>query len=356
MQLPRDSTDSQFGPLEKIRFLAKAAAWTGPRLTRGELAVLIVIVNRINAQTGKTFGRQLKIGQNAGESLAQAKRDIKSLVARGVIEITKRGTYTQSNTYAVCWTAFDAAAGGSVTDDTSVTHDTSVTDDTVVVSPMTPGVGSPMTPLSIPLSGFIAPIERNGSHADGDASPGALPSGAGGRPPGKDRYPEFWQAIGRRTSVAAAEARLEKLIAAGADYQEIVDGATRYRAYCDVAGGAKISSDKWLQGEKWRDDWTPPARRAKGKRTSSKHTAGDKPPARIKKQRKSPGPAPAKTVVELAHLKAARDSEPGKALRQHQMRCPQCFGVRRQRYCDEGKHLEQLLFDWVNGNLKRDST
>jgi hypothetical protein len=95
---------------------------------------------------------------------------------------------------------------------------------------------------------------------DGGA-PNAPPFGASpARQPSysrKDQFPEFWEAIGRRATVAESEQAIREFLSGGIEYDKIVAGGRRWAAYNVATGGRRRATPlQWLQKEKWRDDWT----------------------------------------------------------------------------------------------------
>jgi hypothetical protein len=90
------------------------------------------------------------------------------------------------------------------------------------------------------------------------------------------RYDEFWEALGKRSTVYESEQLITEFIADGVDYADIVDGAKRWRAYNDVTGGRHAASPlKWLQKHKWEDGWVPPTKKEKATAKPNSPTKGE---------------------------------------------------------------------------------
>ena len=245
------------GPVQKLQFKKRLSR---EPLTVSELKLLNIITDGQNSKTGEFIQSNKTLAENIGMTPRTVKRAMARLRKKGYIVLVRPG---RRDGYANVWTL------GSVTDDTTLSE---------VVTPEVKGsdmegqnLVTPTTPLSIPLSEVLPRIERNRS-AEGDAMPGG-PAGAalgqrqpGKSTPGKDLYPEFWNAYPLRAGVSNAEAKLQDLIEAGADYEEILAGARRYAEYCKATKQVKRSpADSWLHRQSWRDEWSAPKTKERSK-------------------------------------------------------------------------------------------
>jgi DNA-binding MarR family transcriptional regulator len=242
---------NRLGPVDKLKYLCIAAADSS--LSRCDLASLVTIANGTNSLTGVTWRSSNTLARETGSTSRTAKRSIKKLVEKGYIKITEKGNRGgKANTYSL---GEINAVSCSVTEVTTSINS--------LVTPLSESSGDDdislmtvMSPLSMTLSELKARIERN-RLADDDAMPcGMAGAPSGKHRPGKDKYPDFWTAFPIRAGVALAEKILEKLIADGVDYGEIIAAAWRYKKYCEKSN-KRVSADAWLERESWRDDWTP---------------------------------------------------------------------------------------------------
>lgn len=277
------------GPVQKLQFKKRLSR---EPLTVSELKLLNIITDGQNSKTGEFIQSNKTLAENIGMTPRTVKRAMARLRKKGYIVLVRPG---RRDGYANVWTL------GSVTDDTTLSE---------VVTPEVKGsdmegqnLVTPTTPLSIPLSEVLPRIERNRS-AEGDAMPGG-PAGAalgqrqpGKSTPGKDLYPEFWNAYPLRAGVSNAEAKLQDLIEAGADYEEILAGARRYAEYCKATKQVKRSpADSWLHRQSWRDEWSAP--KAKESNIVSMPTRKSAKPARKTSKKKTETKPPKAEVIRL---------------------------------------------------------
>ena len=239
-----------FGPVQKLKFLAQGAK--APAMSRAELAVLIVLADMANSSTGIAWPSFATLAERAGVSGRHAKTAIKNLIARGFIEVTEQGNRIRSNRYKI-----NLSAGGSDLGNTTQPSDlqsTRVVNSSVRGSDLEcPDVVIPSSPESIHPSEHKASEGWDRSQADGGA-PNASPLGASrARQPDsrKDQFPEFWEAIGHRATVAESEQAIREFLSEGTEYDEIVDGGRRWAAYNTATGGRrKARPVQWLLKEK----------------------------------------------------------------------------------------------------------
>lgn len=238
-----------FGPVRKIRWLTGAA---GRRdLSRAELATLIVLADHVNSDTGKAWPAYPRIAAAAGVTARTAKRVIVRLTALNLVTIAEHGGPGRSNRYGLNWALFEEAGDG----------DTNDTMQPAMVTPVTANgdiSGTNMVPLLTPdpinPSEHKAKDEIDRSQADGASA--TAPFGACGLSPAGKGYAAFWEAWGRRVTVADTERLVDAAIDAGANLADIVAGAERFQRYCtDTGKPARMTPAAFVKGQKWRDDW-----------------------------------------------------------------------------------------------------
>jgi hypothetical protein len=238
-----------YGPVRKIKWLCGAAGLSD--LSRAELAVLIVLADHINTETGKAWPAFGRISAMASVTVRTAKRAVSRLTAKNLVQIAEHGGPGRSNRYRLNWALFEGYGDG-------VTHDTMKGS---LVSPVTaygdtqhPKIVPPMSPDPINPSEQEAKDEIEGSQAEGVAAP--LRLGACGLPPSKDGYSAFWEAWGRKMTVAETERLIDAKLEEGTSMAEIVAGAKRFQKYCaDTNKPSRMKPAAFVYGEKWRDDW-----------------------------------------------------------------------------------------------------
>jgi len=338
------NTEGSFGPVEKVRALALAAGISD--LSRAELAVLNVLVDMINSQTGQAWPSYNTLADRTATTPRTIKRAVLKLMKREppLVLLVAQGNRVRSNRYALnrAYFAELGAYGGSDARDTTLVTPVSSCSDAEGQKVVTPE-----SPESIHESEHKAKDEWDRSSNDG-ATPDR-PAGPPGLPQSGDRYPEFWEAMGgRRTTVADAEQIIAEALADGADYQEIIEGAKRYRRYCtETSGSMKSTAAAWLRRQAWRDGWELPTERA-DIALSRSGKAGDK--AKAKKSDKEhftkTGKPKRRMRLEYKIWKdkntrlMRRCSDVRKTLTTHVKTCHTCKGAAsREQCCDGGKDL-----------------
>lgn len=245
-------------------------------LRRSDCAVLAALVGYTNKITGLAWPSLDTLSRRCGLSVSSAKRAVQRLAARRYLSITS-GEGHATNDYRIDFShrpvvstvtphAPDCGVSRDTTNPTVVSsvHDCGVNRDTVVVSSVTPK-------LIYELGDNPSSENEGRAGQRGGAKP--APPSADNRVEDapsatwQDRHPRFWLAYPFRADVSATEAMLDKLASAGAPMDAILDGAARYARYC--AGNPKMRMNplKWLEGQRWRDDWTTPTKptgKAKG--------------------------------------------------------------------------------------------
>lgn len=237
-----------FGPVRKLRWLVGAAG--KHQLSRAELAMLVILADHTNTNTGKAwpaFGRLAKLG---GVTPRTAKRSVARLTALDLIAVAEHGGPGRSNRYRLNWDIFEQS-GDSVDDDTSQTA--MVTGATANGDISDPTMVTQVSPNPINRSEQEAKEKIEGSQADCEAAPPRL--GASDLPH-KKGYERFWDAWGRKVTVAETERLIDAKIEEGHALDDIVAGAHRFQKYCaDTGKLARIKPAAFVHGEKWRDDW-----------------------------------------------------------------------------------------------------
>lgn len=256
-----------FGPVRKIQWLCGAAGRA--ELSRAELAVLIVLADHINTETGKAWPSFGRIANIAATTVRTAKRAVSRLTAMDLIQIAEHGGPGRSNRYRLNWARFQQDADGD-------TYDTMPSAMVTPVAPYGdthgPNMVSSMSPDPFNPSEQEAEDEIEGSQAEGVAAP--LRLGACGLPHSKDGYAAFWDAWGRRVTVAETERLIDAKMEEGASLADIIAGVARFRKYCsDTGKPPRMKPAAFVHGEKWRDDWilypTQPTRAKKGRTKGS---------------------------------------------------------------------------------------
>jgi hypothetical protein len=237
-----------FGPVRKLRWLVGAAC--KHELSRSELAMLVILADHTNTNTGKAwpaFGRLAKLG---GVTPRTAKRSVARLTALDLIAIAEHGGPGRSNRYRLNWDIFEQSED-SVDDDTIQTAMVTRTAANGDISD--PKMVTSMSPDPINRSEQEAKEKIEGSQADCEAAPPRL--GASDLPH-KKGYERFWDAWGRKVTVAETERLIDAKVEVGHTLDDIVAGAQRFQKYCtDTAKPSRIKPAAFVHGEKWRDDW-----------------------------------------------------------------------------------------------------
>lgn len=288
---PRASSRAQppfeYGPVAKLRWLS-AVASNNPPLSRLELAVCVVLADMAKADSGISWPSFSHIAKRTGASSRGVKYAVRKLVGLGLVELVQPGNRVRSNRYRIAFRGHPGFAASFLGSEEAITTLGSESSFTTVVKGGVKGgeeqqqeVVNPVAHESIYQSERKRRIEVDRSQAEGDAltlRPGG-PSLA--RQPDDEglRYPEFWEALGRRVTVHEAEVLLRELEDAGESITAIVAGAERWAKYNAATGGKRaVSPAKWLEKRKWLDDWALPAKVAKGDgktATGESETAAD---------------------------------------------------------------------------------
>lgn len=238
-----------FGPVRKIQWLCGAAG--RPELSRAELATLVVLADHINTETGKAWPAFSRIANVASVTVRTAKRAVSRLTAMDLIQIAEHGGPGRSNRYRLNWDLFEQSGDG-VTADTI--QSAMVTPVAAFGDTYGPNMVSPMSPDPINPSEQEAKDEIDRSQAEGVAAP--LRLGACGLPPVRDGYAAFWDAWGRRVTVAETERLIASKVEEGAALADVIAGVVRFRKYCaDTGKPPRMKPAAFVHGEKWRDDW-----------------------------------------------------------------------------------------------------
>lgn len=267
-----EPTNIGYGPVAKLQWLA-ALASSGKSLSRLELAVCVILADMANSNTGVSWPSFNRLATRAGSSARGAKMAVRKLTEQGIIEIVHPGSRTRSNRYRIRIEILREARQAEHGSEQAFTTSRGEGGFTRVVKTHveggeagTPDVVNPASPESIYESERKRRNEIDRSQAEG----GALALGPGGpslaRQPngGGLRYPEFWEAIGRRVAVFKCEILIDELLEEGVVYAAIVEGAKRWRSYTERVKSKRVLTPlKWLEQRKWLDDWEPPRISAK---------------------------------------------------------------------------------------------
>ena len=286
-QQPDHSTPARSQLLDKYRFLV-AIGREAPRLSRGALAVLIAITDHANGD-GIAWPSLTTLARECGIDRRTAMRALGDLKSGGYLHVAQAGSRSRSTRYRVALEMADkvgAAMPLGVGAAMSPCRGETVTD-----------VGAAMPPESIHESGHEARDEMNGCNVPESDQRSALDAppcsdqatgGGGAVDTFADRYPEFWRVYPIRAEVARVEAMIADLIERGASLAAILAGAERYGAYVETNPKMRMAASKWLEGQRWRDEWTPAKRQrsntgeAKPERTGARAKSSGKGKAAVK--------------------------------------------------------------------------
>jgi len=249
-------------------------------LSRAELASLVVLTDMANSTHGLAWPSFNTLASRIGTTARHAKTAIKGLIGAGLITVHQQGNRVRSNRYRL---NPQPQASEQFSDLESTTSGSDLQNTRVVIYSDTcsdlqsPKVVMSRAPKSINQSEHKAKIDDRATGEGADAP--SCPLGASGlQPPeektAQDRYPEFWQAMPMRTTVAQAETLISNYLITGVPYQDIINGAKRYSTYCQTSKSPRRqSAANWLTQEKWRDDWTSPSFKATAKVSVSHQNA-----------------------------------------------------------------------------------
>ena len=228
------------------KFEALCAACCDPRLARGDLAVLAVILQHANNQTGKAWPGVNRIAAVANIDRSSAMRSIAKLERAGLVEVdrSKRG---RSNTYR-------PRTPTSGADATSRTGATSGAGATELVAPMQPQLVAPMQ----------LELRKSELRKEPRKSPRASALDEQG-------FAEFWSAYPKKIEKADAAKVWRKL-----------NTADRAAAIADVkrrSAGEWVAKDttyivgapRYLRGRRWEDEQAPKAVPQAGSRADRLH-------------------------------------------------------------------------------------
>lgn len=258
-----------FGPVRKLRWLVGAASRT--ELSRAELAMLIILADHTNTNTGKAWPAFPRLAKHGGVTTRTAKRAVARLTALDLIVISEHGGPARSNRYRLNWDIFEQS-GDSVDDDTIPTG--TVTATAASGDTGDPKMVTPLSPDPINRSEQEAKEKIEGSQAECEAAPPRL--GACGLPHIKG-YECFWDAWGRKVTVAETERLIDAKIEDGHTLVDIVAGVQRFQKYCaDTGKPSRIKPAAFVHGEKWRDDWQLYRVEPKAKKPKSKASTREK--------------------------------------------------------------------------------
>lgn len=214
------------------KFEALAAACCDPRLSRGDLAVLAVILRHLNNQTGAAFPGVNKVAVDARLDRRSVIRGVQHLESLGFIEV-ERGAKGKSNRYRPS----APSSGVYATSDTHATSDGCVTQ---LVAPVSPEVVTPVSP-ELRLK-QLRKSEPRKSRADALDEQG---------------FVEFWDAYPKRVDKIDAKKIWRKLnaedrAAAIADVKRRNTGEWAGKALIYILGPAR-----YLRGRRWEDEVPP---------------------------------------------------------------------------------------------------
>lgn len=284
-----ENQKSPFNPVIKLQWLRQVVA--DPNNTRAVLAVCIVLADMSNSASGISWPSYKYLSDATKITPRGVKMAIKSAIQTGAISVAEPGTRTKSNRYKINLALlgsepqFTTLLSGSEPQFTSevVNHSSSCSE------PQRHHVVNHSSPESIYLSEQQAKDRIDISQADGVALSLRPCRPTLARRPCQNSYDEFWTAVGKRATVAESEQIIERLVGDGVPLEDIVNGAKRWRLYNEATGGRRATSPaKWLEKEKWRDDWTLPNIKPKATNNSTTKATKSKSPVGSKKTTNKP--------------------------------------------------------------------
>lgn len=258
-QQPDHSTPARSQLLDKYRFLV-AIGREAPRLSRGALAVLTAITDHANGD-GIAWPSLTTLARECGIDRSTVCRIVRDLKSGGYLHVAQAGSRSRSTRYRVALEMADKVGAATHLEVGAAVHQGRC--ETVT------HVGAATPPESIHESGHEARDEMNGCNVPESDQRSALDAppcsdqatgGGGAVDTFADRYPEFWRVYPIRAEVARVEAMIADLIERGASLAAILAGAERYGAYVETNPKMRMAASKWLEGQRWRDEWTPAKR------------------------------------------------------------------------------------------------
>lgn len=263
-----------YGTVAKLQWLRVIAKRS--EFSRTTLAACCVIADMADSKSGVCWPSFSYLADACGTSIRHIKKSINQATENNLVTIAEHGNRVRSNRYRI-----NLDLLGSDLQDT--THGGDPQDTRVVISRaegsdlQVPDVVIHRSPES------IHPTEHQAREGwDRSLTEGGVRSLRADRPTlsrQAGRYDEFWEALGKRSTVYESEQLITEFIADGVDYADIIDGAKKWRAYNDVTGGRHAASPlKWLENRKWLDDWELPAAKAKAESKRTKKSSKAKQP------------------------------------------------------------------------------
>ena len=256
-----------YNPVAKLQWLERVAM---ERLTAAELAIAALLANRANSTHGRYFHSFAQFTEELSYSKRTLKTAMASLLARGILRQPRiGGGRGHASEYEININYTPQERGKSASPFSGEERVQSASPFPIKGAVFcTKGCsflherGKCTSPQSIHETDSESVSMNEGR--DGQRG-GALPA-----PPStvnredapittwQDRHPSFWLAYPFRADVAAVENMLDTLAGSGAPMDAIIAGAARYARYCAANPKMRMAPGKWLEGQRWRDDWTLP--------------------------------------------------------------------------------------------------
>ena len=273
-----ESSSPLFGPVAKLQWLEQVAR---ERLTAAELAIAAFLANRANNVSGRYFHSFDQFTDELPSGKRALRMAVANLLARGVIIQPRRGNGRGNASEYQLNLGYTAPERGKQTATFSenergkqtatfsenergkqtATFSVKGADSCLKGGSFTSKRGKQTAPHLIHKTDSQSVLMNECDGRDG-APVGARPSVNF-----EDAYPWFWAAFPFKADVAAVEAKLSDLAAAGAPMAAIEAGAQRYSRYVAANPRMRMAPVKWLEGQRWRDDWMAPLKppgKAKG--------------------------------------------------------------------------------------------
>jgi len=229
---------SVLSPVDKISFLSAAVATA--RLSRDQLAALIVISDMTNGKTGECFPSYNTVAKRAGISdRSHAGRAIRALVDKGLLIRVKQGNRNTSSVYRLNASVVDKVQKQSTGLGQHGPH---------------PEASTGLTLRSARASQSVKESINLISQSESQRPTDELIANTIKR---AEQFEDFWHAYGKRQQVVECEELLDQYLSEGHQLEAIVDGAKRARLHAEHHNlQRRFSPLKWLQRKKWLDDWT----------------------------------------------------------------------------------------------------
>lgn len=234
--------------------------WEHAPVSGGTLLVLLAIADSADERSRTCFPGIESLAHKARLSDRQVKRVLAELADLKIIHVDRNASPFKTNLYRVAdpsnWFRSDILSPtGKEAEVTSATcrWDAHVPSDGTPMSPKPSVTEEEPSDIAREQSSLFSAIEEPESQADRSES---------AKKKKEDRFPEFWKVYPKKAGKPGAMKSWARAIKAGADPQEIIDGARRYARSEAVERGFVKHPQGWLTDERWKDEIAPPPSQA----------------------------------------------------------------------------------------------